>query len=393
MPKTTKTYNPAIIILPKPAQPTPEPRRPRMRRPNLLTLLCSLLALIALIHFIVVAHQTSPTPTSTTCSGMLRTTDYTQVVHLQPASQVMGAVEFVNQLVGGQPATLVEITGTDTEHTMDVYIFGCSAKKQGLSLTTLFAQRGLPEGTVSISSDNTLVIGELDTTLSPQNAALQQPLQQNVYREYRWHNGAFVQVPFPSLYPVTSRSEAEALQQQANSGQSLPWSDPLATAEQMAKDLFKWVGNNPQDAVLNNNGVTAQVQLIQQNPQVVVTVTLERLIQHNNSGLWFVTAAQAGNIWLDQSILSKPDASPLTITGTGALADGTITAQIFDHTLSPIALSNTPAFTVDAGGNFTGTLSFSGIAPDQEGLLLLQSLPPNGSTESGRLLLVKLILG
>src|SRR5205085_7602279 len=171
--------------------------------------------------------------------------------------------------------------------------------------------------------------------ISPQTAALMQPLQQNVYREYGWQHDRFVQVAFPSLYPVTSRSEAEALQQQANAGQTQPWSDPVMTAEQMAKDIFKWNGASPQDSVLSNNGIRAQVQLIQQSPQMQVTVTLERLVQHDSKGLWFVTGAQTNGITLGQSLTSNVVTSPMTVKGTGALADGQTTATLFDNTLTP----------------------------------------------------------
>ncbi len=73
------------------------------------------------------------------------------------------------------------------------------------------SQHALVQGTVEVSMAHTLVLGSLDTSLSAQQLALVQPLQQNIYREYSWHNGTFIQVPFPSLYPVTSRSEAEQL--------------------------------------------------------------------------------------------------------------------------------------------------------------------------------------
>jgi hypothetical protein len=251
----------------------------------------------------------------------------------------------------------------------------------------------LLQGTVSVSSANTLITGELDTTLSPQASTVVQPLQQYVYREYSWQNGRLVQVTFPSLYPVTSRSEAEALQQQANDGQSVPWSDPLMTAEQMAKDIFKWAANSPQDAVLNNNGTTAQVQLVQQNPHMQVMVTLERLVQQNKTGLWFVTGAQAGGITLNQPQASSMVTSPATIGGVGALTDGQTTATLFDHTLAPLSLLNNPTLNVATNGAYTGMLYYTNSVQNQPGLLLVQSVPPNGSSETGQLLLTRVILG
>ncbi|MEO8973592.1 MAG: hypothetical protein ABI406_18540, partial [Ktedonobacteraceae bacterium] len=226
---------------------------------------------------------------------------------------------------------------------------------------------------------------------STQQLALVQPMQQNIYREYRWHNGTFEQISFPGLYPVTSRGEAEQLQQQANSGQQVPWSNPLATAEQMAKDLLKWPLISSHDTVVSNNGTTAQVNLFQQSPQMKVNVTLSRLIQQTNNGLWFVTAAKTSGISLKQ--ISTPITSPLSLRGAGVLADGQTTTTLFDHTLSPMAIGRSNVLTVNTSGNFAGNITYTSSNMDQPGLLLIQSLPSSGSTEMGQVLLMSIIIG
>src|SRR2546421_13108918 len=233
MRSTTETQDPTIVIIPTQTKPRAVNAR-RKKRPRLLTVLLSLLALIALIHLLAVMHEANSVVTAINCAGLIRTSDYTQVVHLQATSQEMGAVQYVSQMVGGQPAALVQVMNATSQNALDVYVYGCTMQQHNPKLRTLFTQRGLIQGTVTVSAANTLVTGELDTTLSPQASTLVQPLQQNVYREYSWQNGRFVQVTYPSLYPVASRGEAESLQQQANSGQSVPWSDPMTTAEQMA---------------------------------------------------------------------------------------------------------------------------------------------------------------
>lgn len=394
MSRTNKRPEPAILILPKRRPSAAELAQSRRRKPHLLSLLLSLLAFIMLIHLIAVAHQTNASVApAATCADFIRTSDYTQLVHLQSSTQEMGAVELANQLDGGQPAALVQVTSTDAQHSLDVYIFGCTMSKLSPQMLPLFTQLHLSQGTVSISPQNTLVIGESDTSLSSQAITILQPQQQNIYREYRWQNGTFVQITFPSLYPVTSWSEAEALQQQASSGQPQMWSDPLATAEQMAKDLLKWPGNNPQDAVLHVNDTTAQVQLVQQNPQITLTVTLERLIQANSTGLWFVVGAQTHGLTLEQSDTSHTLLSPAAVKGTGALADGQTTATLFDHTLTPLSLYNDPTLNVDSQGNYSGTLFYANTLQNQQGVLLIESLPPYQSVEAGQVLLTKVILG
>lgn len=387
MPNTIQTREPGVVVL----TPPKHSRRKRLRKPKLLSILFSLLLLIALFHFIAVMHTAAPVVVPTNCLGLMRTTDYTQVVHLKSQTETMGAVQLVDQLAGEQSVALVPVTSTDAKHILDVYIFGCSMQQHTPKLTTLFSQHGLAQGTVEVSMEHTLVLSSLDTTLSTQQLALVQPMQQNIYREYRWHNGTFEQVSFPSLYPVSSRGEAEQLQQQANSGQPVPWSNPLTTAEQMAKDILKWPLMSSQDTVVSNNGTTAQVNLFQQSPQMEVNITLSRLIQQTNNGLWFVTAAHTSGISLQQ--VSTPITSPLSLRGSGTLADGQTTATLFDHTLSLMAIGSSNVLTVDANGNFAGNVTYSNSNMNQPGLLLIQSLPPSGSTEMGQVLLTSVIIG
>ncbi len=396
MPSTSRNKSATVIIIPERTEQTSVDNtngsQPRLRRPYLLTVLLSLLALITLFHFLAVMHGAIPTAVPINCIGLLRTTDYGRVVQLQAQSQKIGAVQFTNQLVGGQQAVLIEVIHTGTGQTLDAYIYGCTMHKQTPTLIPLFTQRGLVEGSISISASNTLITSELDTTISSQTLTQLQPLQQNVYHEYRWQYGHFVEITFPGLYPVSSRGEAEALQQEANTGQAQPWSDPLVTAEQMAKDIFKWPASSLQDTILNNDGTIAQVQLVQESMQMRVTVTLERLIQQKGTDLWFVTGAQTNGISREQPVAASIITSPTAIKGAGALSNGQTTATLFDHTLTPLSLLNNPTLNVTSDGIYTGTLFYKNSVQKQPGLLLIQSLPPNRSTEAGQLLLTRVIL-
>lgn len=165
------------------------------------------------------------------------------------------------------------------------------------------------------------------------------------------------------------------------------------TADQMAKDIFKWPVTSPQDRVLNNDGKTAQVQLVEQNPQMQVTVTLERLVQQNKTGLWFVTAAQTSGIMLTQPQPSGVVTSPTTMKGTGVLSGGQTTATLFDHMLTPLSLLNNPTLNADTNGTYSGMVFYTNNVQNQPGLLLVQSVPADGSSKTGQLLLTQVILG
>lgn len=399
-----------VIVIPAPPRRMPRQvkEKPHRRGPRPLLLLLIALILIALAHLLVVTHPSSrPAVVDTTsCAGLVRTADYTQQVHLSADTEQLSAVEIVSQLDGGQPASLVQVIHNDSQQTLDAYVFGCTMHGKKPQLTSLFAQSGLPQGSVEVSQTNTLITGSLDTTITADASAFLLPLQQNIYREYAWQNGAFHRVAFPGLYPVTSRAEAEALQQEADSGQTLPWNDPLSTAEELSRDVFKWQTVDARDTLLSNDGITAQAQLYQASPHMLVTVTLQRLLQHGSKGLWFVVAAHTTGVTLGlpgQKPTTLPQdstsqtllPSPISLSGTSVLSDGSTSATLFDHTLNPITGAIGTSLNVHADGTYTGSLTYSGIVPDQQGLLLIESQPlaNNNSAESGQLLLVPVLLG
>ncbi len=361
--------------------------------PKLLTALLSIIALLALVHFLIMMRTSNMHALpAATCASLVKNSDYTKYVPFDAGSQQIEAIQYVDQLMGGQPAALVQVM--DTQHTLDVYIYGCNMHATAPALTVLFKQQGLIQGTVSVSKANTLVLGERDTTLSPETTAIIQPMQQNIYQEYSWQNSVFVQTRFPGLYPVTSRSEAEALQEQANNGQSLPWNDPQNTATQMAKDILQWSSDQYQESLLDNNGTLAHVLLEKQHPHIALTVTLTRLLQKDAKGLWFVTNAQTQGITLDQAHLSAPVTSPITIHGTVTTTlDGQAEATLFDHTITAVSSLNNATLTLTAEGTYSGNLLYTDTKQTQQGLLLIENIPPGGSSEAGQILLTAVILG
>ena len=364
---------------------------------RLLLLLLGSLAIVFVLHAIVVYAQ-SAVSQPTTCSQLIGSADYPQVVNLQPDNQTMAAVQMVNNLDNGAPAALVQVTTSSTPPTLDVYVFGCITKQSQPRLTQLFRQQGLTRGTVALTPQNTLLIENLDTKLLPGVIPFLQPLQQNIYHEYAWRQGSFKQMTYPGFYPVSSRSEAEELQQSANDGQTLPWNDPVSTALQMSKDLLQW-SPDPQAQLISHNADTAVVQLTEQSPHVVLVVTLKQLIQTNATGLWFVTDARTRGMvitragTLDQP-LPSPQVSPLQFSGANALIDGETTATLFDHTMTPISQATGVPITVRSNSTYRGSIPYANLLDGQQGILLISSMPQtkNLNKESGQMLLTGIIL-
>lgn len=366
--------------------------QPAKRRPLLIIL--AILALVALAHFIAVRYLQPPQEQTQplSCATYLHRLDYTKLIALQ-TGQSMAAVQFIENSVAGQPAVLLQVNENDPQQKVDTYIYGCFMHQNTPELHLLFKQLGLIQGAIGITAAHTLSIAQSDTTLSTSNNdTLLIPQQQYVYQEYTWQHGAFQQVTFPSLYPVTSRSEAEALQAEADHGPMIPWDDPLATAEQMAQDLFHWNTSEIQSTVKDNNNIDAHVLLTRKDSHLQVIVSLSRLIRHDSHGLWFVTDAQTPGITLDQSRFSTTQSSPLTIQGTINPTTSPIKVELFDHTLSPIRIMNSDTLYADNEGTFTGHIAYTGIFPGQTGLLLIESQPDPQNNEPARLYLTNLLL-
>lgn len=364
---------------------------------RLLLLLLASLAIVGILHVLAVYAQ-APASQPTTCAQLMGSADYAQAVNLQSDTQEMSAVEVVNSLDDGAPAALVQVTNKTTPTTLDVYVFGCAMRQGQPRLTQLLSRRGLVHGAATVTAQHTLIIQNQDTSLQPEVLPFLQPLQQNIYHEYTWQQNAFAQVAYSAFYPVSSRAEAQALQQSANDGQPLPWNDPVSTALQLSKDILRW-SPDPQAQLIAHTGDTATVQLTEQSPHVVLLVTLKQLIQPGANGLWFVTDARTKGLTvtradaLDQPLPSL-QSSPLRFGGTNALVDGQTTATLFDHTMTPVKQATSVPVTVHADSSYFGSLSYTNLLSGQQGILLISSMPKteNLNKESGQMLLTGVIL-
>lgn len=385
---------------PSPSQTSMEPQlsTPYKQRQGLplLSILLTLLAIMILLHLTASITITSPLNAVNNCSKLIRSNDYTKSIPRLGRMQHIAAVQLVNELTGEQPAAMVQVANTDAEHRLDIYIYGCSIQHTLPKLILLFKQQGLVEGAAAITQAHTLSINQLDTSLGPDAETQMLPLQQNIYREYLWTKGALVQTVFPGLYPVTSRSEAEELQNEANKGQTPPGIDPLTTAKEMAQDLFRWPESKMHATLQDSNTTMAHVLLVHDNPRLEVAVTLNRLIQHTSSGLWFVTGAHTAGITIDPAPLAIPIAPPISVQGTIKPIDGHVDVRLFDHTLTLLpkpTQAKYPTFTVHTNGHYTATTSYNNPIPNQPGLLLIEDIPSDKSKDTGLLLLTSVLLG
>jgi hypothetical protein len=223
-------------------------------------------------------------------------------------------------------------------------------------------------------------------------------MQQNIYREFTWQGNHFTQLPFAGFYPVSSKTEAQILQQSKLGANDLPWHDPIATSVQMSKDLLQW-SETPQSRLISQTSTEAVVELTRQHPQSVVNVTLKRLLQPNKNGLWFVTDARSPGL-----LLSEPDklnqplrtsvTSPIAFSGANVLIDGQTTVTLLDHTLTPLDQANSLPLNIRPDSTYTASLPYAHLLSGQQGVIVIRSRPlqQNEEQESEQILLRGVLL-
>lgn len=360
----------------------------------------ALITLCILVGYLFLRSVQSFASPPLTCATLLRQANYQQILAATTEQQLPPVAQITSDLIPGQLSTFVQVSRPDDpRHLLDVYVYTCAQQSQTSqpTLVPVFQLHDLVQGTASITQAHSLSIGQRDTTLPAGNDILMQPGQQTIYREYRWQNGAFIQVAFPTLFPVLSRAEAQQLQSQANGGTVLPWSDPLKTAGSLAQNLLHWPVDSTHIHLRHQSASEAELTLTKENPTTEFDVTLQRLVQTDEHGLWFVTSAASPDLALQHNTLDTATTSPLTLRGTldrttTATSLPTPTALLFDHTLTHLAVLNTQAISIQANGDFTGTLHFTNDLPGQPSLLLLTFTTPHSGQQTTSLLLTNVLL-
>ena len=209
----------------------------------------------------------------------------------------------------------------------------------------LFTVGHLLHGNARISGYSTIMTAEVDVNSSINKGKLEAGLTTDLFREFKWSDGAGIFVPtaFPGIFPDLTRYQAEMDQNNVTTGADSWKNDARQVASKMAAQFLKW-SPNATTSILSGGGpqdVGAVVQVISANPGgSSINVTLSRL-EGNTSNMWVVIGATSGHGALTITTPVKGDrlTSPTTITGTGTgSAFEAVIGQAFilDHLYVPI---------------------------------------------------------
>ena len=266
--------------------------------------------------------------------------------------------------------------------------------------TKIFDLQGLDHGDAKISGYNTIITGEVDAQSSVnKNVTSNAGLVMDLYREFKWSDGAgtFVPTAFPGIFPDLTRFQAEVDQQQVNQGHQ-PWKlDAAMSANALAVTMLKW--STSATTTIVSGGVqhdaTAVVSVKSTNPGAgSIQVTMARLEGNTNGGIWIATGVTSAGMSLTAPAQHSTLTSPTTVTGTGNAFEGKIGAvTILDHTYTDIG--NAAANGAVGNGNTTFstsvnyTSSFKGGT--QEGIVALYSYSNADGSIAGAVM-VKVLL-
>jgi len=252
----------------------------------------------------------------------------------------VGRPSFANMKGDTSLQALVPVYYTDGSQIVDVYVYDQIASAHPVQL---FKLQGLYRGGAIISGYSTILTAQVDPNSSVNKGKSGDELATDLYREFKWSDGAGIFVPtaFPGIFPDLTRYQAEMDQNNVKTGQD-PWkNNAVQVAQRMAAQLLKWSPNATASVVSGGGSqdVDAVVQVKSPHPGgMSINVTLSRL-EGNTANMWVVIGVTSGNGLLTINTPVKGDrlSSPTTITGSGSAFEGVIgQAFVLDHLYSAI---------------------------------------------------------
>src|SRR5258708_19157515 len=261
--------------------------------------------------------SSNSTPTNTTSGGTNATSTATPSIqlgvqhcpaaiasptHWDPILATQSGVSQVDSVTCGNLIgvttlqALVTVRYSGSGSNKDVYVYN---KITDASPQQLFKLQGLSHGDAKISGYNTILTAEVDQNSSVnKNAGSNAGLTQDLFREFKWSDGAGTLVPvgFPGLFPDLTRFQAEADQNQVNQGQQVWKLDAGMVANTLAVTMLH-CRNNAATTIVSGGGahdVNAVVSVKSPKPgSGTIKVTMSRLEGNANGGIWEATTVDS----------------------------------------------------------------------------------------------------
>ena len=275
-----------------------------------------------------------------------------------------------------QAVVKVRYGGTDSLLDINVY-----TNIMSMHPSRIFRLQGLPHGDVSISNYNTLLTGEIDPKSSQHTGVPSTQVQQDLYREFKWSDGAgtLVQIAFPGIYPDLTRYQAEFEQRQVNTGQGYQqWRlSAITTAQNFAEFVLGWDPNAPTTVMSGGGTHDAKALILLKNASAgsaTIKLSLSRLELNTNGGIWEVTGVATDGLTIASPQNAQQLTSPVQVKGSDtAFAGKPAAIKVFDHDLTQIGQDTVNQSNGIGKSNISTSISFASSfqGETQEGVIAL----------------------
>jgi hypothetical protein len=344
-----------------------------------------------------VTPPTKVTLGSQPCPAVVSAPSYWDpIIGTQSGVSAVSRVTCAN-LVGNPTLQALILVGYQgTGNVADVYVYD---KITDPHPQQLFKLQNLYKGDARISGYNTILTAEVDQNSSVnKNAGGAQQL--DLFREFKWSDGAgtFTPVPFPGLFPVLTRYQAETDQQQVNQGHQ-PWQlSASMTAQALAANLLKWAPG-ASATIIQGGGqqdLNAVVDVKSPNPGGgTIRVSMSRLEGNRNGGIWIATGVTSQGLSITSPAANDRLTSPVNVAGTSTAFEGKAgTIHILDHTETDIGHADVQPSQGMGNVTYTATVSYNSTFKmgTQEGIVALYLLS-NADGSIAAAVMVKVLLG
>jgi hypothetical protein len=293
---------------------------------------------------------------------------------------------------------LVKVRYQGTGQILDVYVYSDITSP---SPSQLFKLQNLYKGNAKISVYNTVLTAEVDQNSSINAGKANAELTQDLFREFKWSDGAGTLVPvsFPGIYPDLTRYQAENDQAQVNQGQD-PWKlNAVQVANHMAADrhLLNWSSNAPTAVASGGGSNDSDAAVTVKNPEPAgntIKVSLERLEGNTNGGIWEVVSVTAAGMSITTPQSRDILTSPVNVTGTGNAFEGVIgTVDILDHLYTPIGHAHVTGAIGNGKTTFSSKVMYNSTfkGGKQEGIVVLYAANNAGSSIGAAVMIKELL--
>lgn len=294
---------------------------------------------------------------------------------------------------------LVTVSYNASGSVVDVYVYD---NLLAATPTPIFKLQNLVKGEAKISGDNSLETAQVDPDSYANSGQDDAGYTVDLFREFKWSAGVgtLVQVPFAGIFPDLTRYQAEADQVQVNQGHQ-PWKlSAIQTAQALGVSLLHWNTDAPATLVKGGGNHDAQAIVNLKNaasdPGNGITISMARLEQNTNGGIWIVTDVESSGLSLTQpqtgSLLRGHPA--VTVTGTGNAFEGVIgKITILDHLYADIGHATASGATGNGSTTFSANVSAHPTFKNgsQEALIMLTARSNASGSISGAVI-IKILL-